>query len=77
MLKENAWWMAWLAFNAAVVVYDLGWRCVPDWLVSLAALAQLAWLAAHSLSGTWPPVGPHGWFDAWLPFVLGLLFVAL
>ncbi|ANY15258.1 hypothetical protein AW878_10040 [Bordetella pseudohinzii] len=75
LLKENAWWMAWLAFNAAVVVYDLGWRRVPNWLVSIAALAQLGWLAWHSLGGGWPASGPRAWLDAILPFAIGLLFI--
>ncbi len=76
LLKENAWWMAWLAFNAAVVVYDLGWRRVPNWLVSIAALAQLGWLISHSLAGAWPASGPRGWLDAGLPVAIGLLFIA-
>ncbi|RIQ13149.1 prepilin peptidase [Bordetella avium] len=75
LLKENVWWMVLLAFNATVVVYDFRWRRVPNWLLSFAALAQLAWLAWHSISGAWPASGPSGWLDAGLPFVIGLLFI--
>lgn len=75
MLKENLWWMALLAFNVLVVFYDLRWRRVPNWLLSLAAIAQLVWLAGHSLTGNWPAQGPHGWLDAWIPFGIGLLFI--
>ncbi len=46
LLKENAWWMAWLAFNAAVVVYDLGWLAWHSLGGSWPASGPRAWLDA-------------------------------
>lgn len=75
MLKENAWWLLLLAFCMAVVVYDLRWRRVPNWLVGLAAALQLTWLAWHSLHGVWPAGGPLNWPHALAPAALGLSFI--
>jgi len=74
--KEEVWWIAFLAFSAAVAACDLRMRRVPNRLLVWAAAGQLAWLFAFSRGGA-APAGAQGGMDALGGFLLGLAFLPL
>ncbi|OZI46538.1 hypothetical protein CAL25_17675 [Bordetella genomosp. 5] len=76
MLKENMWWLSFLAFNTLVVYHDMRWRRVPNWLTAGAALVQVGWLLFATFSGQpWPDYGAQSWGDALLAFGASFAFV--
>jgi len=76
LLKENMWWLSFLAFNALVVYFDLRMRRVPNWLTVGAALVQLGWLSLASFGAApWPDYGAQSWADALIAFGASFVFV--
>ncbi|WP_260986348.1 prepilin peptidase [Bordetella genomosp. 13] len=74
-MREIVWWAVFLAFNVAVMWCDLRSRRVPNRLIVFGFIAQMLWLATHSVLGMTPSAGAQGFADALGGFLLGAIFL--